>query len=106
MNAATMKWLIRREFWEHKGSLLWTPAAFGLAMIVFTAATVIWSLANGTFLNGKRVMRGEAVSGDEIGFDTLRFRVLSTALSDGGEDAGDAGLAAFTAHAVRTALPD
>jgi len=37
---------------------------------------------NGTFLNGKRILHGEAHAGDEIGFDTLRFRLLSTAPSD------------------------
>jgi pSer/pThr/pTyr-binding forkhead associated (FHA) protein len=37
---------------------------------------------NGTFLNGKRILHGEARPGDEIGFDTLRFRLLSTAPSD------------------------
>ncbi|GAB6195241.1 hypothetical protein PAGU2595_005420 [Lysobacter xanthus] len=37
---------------------------------------------NGTFLNGKRILRGEARTGDEIGFDTLRFRVLSTVPSE------------------------
>ena len=34
---------------------------------------------NGTFINGKRVQRGFAAPGDEIGFDTLRFRVASPA---------------------------
>ncbi|MGY3265264.1 FHA domain-containing protein [Lysobacter sp. HA35] len=37
---------------------------------------------NGTFLNGKRILSGEAKVGDEIGFDTLRFRVLSTVPSE------------------------
>ncbi|WP_133478289.1 FHA domain-containing protein [Cognatilysobacter segetis] len=37
---------------------------------------------NGTFLNGKRILHGEAHAGDEIGFDTLRFRLMSTAPSD------------------------
>lgn len=32
---------------------------------------------NGCFLNGKRVLRGEARPGDEIGFDTLRFRLTA-----------------------------
>lgn len=32
---------------------------------------------NGSFINGKRVLRGFAAPGDEIGFDTLRFRVTS-----------------------------
>lgn len=39
---------------------------------------------NGTFVNGKRVLHAVARAGDEIGFDTLRFRLLSTA---NGEDA-------------------
>jgi pSer/pThr/pTyr-binding forkhead associated (FHA) protein len=33
--------------------------------------------ANGCFLNGKRVLRGEAKPGDEVGFDTLRFRLMA-----------------------------
>lgn len=37
---------------------------------------------NGTFINGKRVLRGEARVGDEVGFDTLRFRLLAPAQSD------------------------
>lgn len=32
---------------------------------------------NGTFINGTRVLRGEARVGDEIGFDTMRFQVLA-----------------------------
>jgi len=34
---------------------------------------------NGSFINGKRVLRGEARIGDEIGFDTLRFRLVAPA---------------------------
>lgn len=34
--------------------------------------------SNGTFINGKRVLRGEARAGDEIGFDTMRFQLLSS----------------------------
>ena len=33
--------------------------------------------SNGTFINGNRVLRGEARVGDEIGFDTMRFQVLA-----------------------------
>lgn len=32
---------------------------------------------NGSFINDKRVQRGVAKPGDEIGFDTLRFRLLA-----------------------------
>ena len=37
---------------------------------------------NGSFLNGKRVLRGEARIGDEIGFDTLRFRLIAPGQAD------------------------
>lgn len=37
---------------------------------------------NGSFLNGKRVLRGEARIGDEIGFDTLRFRLIAPGMAD------------------------
>ncbi len=36
-----MKWLLRREFWEHKSALLWTPAVLGSIML----AIVVLSLA-------------------------------------------------------------
>lgn len=41
---------------------------------------------NGTFVNGKRVLRGVARVGDEIAFDTLRFRLSSTGQSEEGAD--------------------
>lgn len=34
--------------------------------------------SNGSTINGHRVLRGEARPGDEIGFDTLRFRLLGS----------------------------
>ena len=46
---------------------------------------------NGTFLNGKRVLRGEAHIGDEIGFDTLRFRLLAPGQADASHDEAIAG---------------
>ena len=33
---------------------------------------------NGSFVNDKRVVRGQARAGDEIAFDTLRFRLVSS----------------------------
>ncbi|MFC3550119.1 FHA domain-containing protein [Lysobacter cavernae] len=35
--------------------------------------------SNGSFINGQRVLRGEVRVGDEIGFDTLRFRLVTSA---------------------------
>ncbi|MFP5390928.1 MAG: ABC-2 transporter permease [Gammaproteobacteria bacterium] len=43
----TMKWLIRREFWEHRGSLFWAPAIAGGVMVLFILATAIWAVASG-----------------------------------------------------------
>ena len=42
---------------------------------------------NGSFLNGRRVLRGEARPGDEIGFDTLRFRLAAPGHADAHVDA-------------------
>lgn len=39
-------WLVRRELWEHKGMLLWTPAALGALM---TALTLLMALAGRHF---------------------------------------------------------
>jgi pSer/pThr/pTyr-binding forkhead associated (FHA) protein len=43
---------------------------------------------NGCFLNGRRVLRGEARPGDEIGFDTLRFRLVAPGQSEAHAEAG------------------
>ena len=29
----TMKWLVQREFWEHKGSIFWAPIAVAAAWV-------------------------------------------------------------------------
>ncbi len=42
---------------------------------------------NGSFFNGKRVQRGFAASGDEIGFDTLRFRVTAPGQQEAAQNA-------------------
>lgn len=34
--------------------------------------------SNGSFINNKRVVRGEARAGDEVAFDTVRFRLVSS----------------------------
>ncbi|WP_158984994.1 FHA domain-containing protein [Lysobacter panacisoli] len=38
--------------------------------------------SNGSYINGKRVLRGEAHVGDEVMFDTLRFRVAATSVQE------------------------
>lgn len=54
----TMKWLVRREFWEHKGALLWAPIVAGGLMVAFLAVTLIWSLREGR-LGGRLIVNGK-----------------------------------------------
>lgn len=63
MNALTMKWLLRREYWEHKGSMFWAPAIVGALLVLFVGGTVIYGLAMhgtpGTIqINGRIVSHG------------------------------------------------
>ena len=49
---------------------------------------------NGTYINDKRVVRGVARVGDEIGFDTVRFRLAASNQSEPASDDGAGRLAA------------
>lgn len=44
----TMKWLIKREYWEHKGGFFWAPVVVGAIMTFFIAATMFTAVAMGT----------------------------------------------------------
>ena len=51
----TMKWLIKREFWEHKGGFFWTPIVVGMLMILFVVislAIVVFGRSGSAFING------------------------------------------------------
>jgi ABC-2 type transport system permease protein len=45
MNTMTMKWLLRREFWEHKGSMFWAPAIVAALLVLFVGGTMIYGMA-------------------------------------------------------------
>jgi ABC-2 type transport system permease protein len=55
----TYKWLLKREFWEHKGGFFWTPAVVGALMTLFLAASIIAGLVvktqHGMQINGEQV---------------------------------------------------
>lgn len=55
----TMKWLMKREFWEHKGGFFWTPAVVGAIMTVVLAVSLIAAISigkqHGMEINGARV---------------------------------------------------
>jgi ABC-2 type transport system permease protein len=43
-NANTMKWLLRREFWEHKGSMFWAPLIVGSLLVVLLGCTISYGI--------------------------------------------------------------
>jgi ABC-2 type transport system permease protein len=65
----TYKWLLKREFWEHKGGFFWTPAVVGTLMVLGTGASVLAGLAmksgHGMQINGQRVTNLGAIVSPE-----------------------------------------
>jgi ABC-2 type transport system permease protein len=61
----TMKWLIRRELWEHKGMLVRAPLILAAVLVLFSAVSMVNLFARGTFeldVHGKSI----AMSGDSF----------------------------------------
>lgn len=54
----TMKWLLRREFWEHKGAMLWAPAVAAVAMLVLMFLSLAFALSKGLF-DGHLIVNGK-----------------------------------------------
>jgi ABC-2 type transport system permease protein len=44
----TMKWLVKREFWEHKGGFFWAPVWVGGIWTILIAGTIFLTAALGT----------------------------------------------------------
>ncbi|MEO8162006.1 MAG: hypothetical protein ABI588_11365 [Arenimonas sp.] len=55
----TYKWLLKREFWEHKGGFFWTPAVVGAIMTLFLAVSMVIGITvknkHGMQINGAQV---------------------------------------------------
>ena len=66
-----MQWLIRRELWEHKGMLLWTPALIGIAMTLLGVLMTVATIAK-TKVRTALVVNGQEVSWSAI-FNTRTF---------------------------------
>jgi ABC-2 type transport system permease protein len=47
----TMKWSVRREFWEHKGMILWAPVRLALLLLTLLVALMIYSQGHVTDLD-------------------------------------------------------
>src|SRR5690606_18962793 len=72
MNALTQSkfsWLLRREYWEHKGGFLWAPAIVGAVMSFFVIASLIggsiFKAKHGIHINGARVQMNEVLSPEQ-----------------------------------------
>jgi ABC-2 type transport system permease protein len=56
----TMTWLLRREFWEHKGSMLWAPVALAGVMLLAMGGTLMYALTTHSLtatINGHTIHR-------------------------------------------------
>jgi ABC-2 type transport system permease protein len=47
----TMKWLLQREFWEHKGAFFWAPIVIATALVVFIGGTFLYGVAHADTAN-------------------------------------------------------
>ncbi|PRC92005.1 hypothetical protein [Solimicrobium silvestre] len=66
----TMKWLIRREFWEHKGSFFWAPLIVAAIMSVF----ILGIVSLGVSADNIRGTYGE-VNDTQVSMSTLAAQV-------------------------------
>ena len=75
----TMKWLLQREFWEHKGAFFWAPIAVAIAMVVFIGGGFMYSMAFG----GNEMIRIDGQNLVSIqGFpQALRYKIAHIAAS-------------------------
>ena len=45
----TMKWLVQREFWEHKGAIFWAPIVVASAIVLFIGGSIAYAISMGKF---------------------------------------------------------
>ncbi|WP_426114673.1 hypothetical protein [Massilia sp. PWRC2] len=62
----TLKWLLRREYWEHKGAFFWAPAVVALVMVAMVAATLVFGFMSPAMnahvvINGNEFTRSAVV---------------------------------------------
>ncbi|MET3134422.1 ABC-2 type transport system permease protein [Oxalobacteraceae bacterium GrIS 1.11] len=79
----TMKWLIRRELWEHKGMLLWTPAAVAAIMTLLAAAMLVYSLSDRDFHVDFQVNNHAATFEKGVAPSALDAPAIATKMADG-----------------------
>lgn len=81
MNTMSMKWLIRREFWEYKGAMFWAPLAVAAALVLLIGGTMAYGLAMHP-MPSHVTINGHAMNGYGGGMTLeLRSRVAQIASS-------------------------
>ncbi|MCX7294003.1 hypothetical protein [Janthinobacterium sp.] len=78
--ANKLQWLLRRELWEHKGMLVWTPALIGIVMTVLGSLMAAATVAR-TKMHTALIVNGEEVSWSAI-FNTRTFGPRRTDIID------------------------
>lgn len=79
----TMKWLLRREFWEHKGAMAWAPAIVGGLMVLLVGAMAVFGAAQGKLTGNVTIVRdngGTTTSVTLVPADQLQM--LANSVSD------------------------
>lgn len=76
LNMHTLKWLLRREFWEHKGSMFWAPAIVATLLAVLVGGTVIYGMAAHGIpahlvINGHPLSRGAVIAAIPLEMKTM-----------------------------------
>lgn len=57
----TMKWLLRREFWEHKGALAWAPLIVSALMTVLVGTMAAYGGSQGKLTNNITIIKQDGV---------------------------------------------
>ncbi|CAN7451921.1 hypothetical protein [Massilia sp. LjRoot122] len=75
----TMKWLLRREFWEHKGAFFWTPVAVAAAMVLLVGVGFMYAMSFGGHENIQ--IDGQTVVSIQGVPSALRYKIAHVAAS-------------------------
>ena len=78
--ANKMQWLLRRELWEHKGMLVWTPALIGIVMTLLGALMAAATVAKSK-MHTALIVNGEEISWSTV-FNTRTFGPRRTEIID------------------------
>ncbi len=73
----TFKWLLKREYWEHKGAFFWAPLVVGALMTAFITVSMVIALSGageGLQINGVKVAKlAAAMTPEQISAFATKF---------------------------------